>query len=106
MAQRPVRLRRVGILSVGIFCGAAGALMGLLAGGMMFLVSLAGIGVGNVPGGGPNPMAIFVGMGIGAVIVLPIIYGIMGFIGGILNGILYNVVAGITGGVEIELGPN
>lgn len=37
-----MRLKRIGVLSVGIFAGAAGAMMGLFAGGLVFLFSLAG----------------------------------------------------------------
>lgn len=41
--------------------------------------------------------------GVGAIIFLPIMYGIMGFIGGAIMAFVYNVVAGIAGGVELEL---
>jgi uncharacterized oligopeptide transporter (OPT) family protein len=43
--------------------------------------------------------------GVGSVIFLPIIYGIMGFIGGIISAAIYNVVAGVVGGVELNLEP-
>lgn len=35
-----MRLKRIGVLSVGVFAGAAGALMGLFAGGLVFLFPL------------------------------------------------------------------
>lgn len=37
------------------------------------------------------------------IVVLPVMYGVMGFIGGIIFAWLYNLVAGWTGGVEITL---
>ncbi|HEY8166011.1 MAG TPA: hypothetical protein VIF83_10710 [Gemmatimonadaceae bacterium] len=45
-------------------------------------------------------MAPFVG--VGAIIVLPILYACAGFIGTLIVATLYNVAAGIVGGVNIE----
>ena len=42
------------------------------------------------------------GMGIAAVIVMPIIYGVLGFIGGIISAAMYNLIAGFVGGIEME----
>jgi hypothetical protein len=96
-----MRLKRIGVLSVGVFAGAAGALMGLFAGGLVFLVSLAGnaAAIGNQ---GPAPN---LGFGLGGVVFLffaPVFYGVMGFIGGMLNAVIYNVIAGMTGGIEMQ----
>jgi hypothetical protein len=41
--------------------------------------------------------------GVGAVIALPIIYGLIGFLSGLLMAGLYNLVTGLIGGLEIEL---
>jgi hypothetical protein len=41
--------------------------------------------------------------GAGAVILLPICYGIFGFIGTLIGAWLFNVAAGIVGGVEVEV---
>jgi hypothetical protein len=40
--------------------------------------------------------------GVGAIVVLPICYGIFGFIGTLIMAWLFNVAAGMVGGVEIE----
>jgi hypothetical protein len=93
-----VRLKRVGILSMGLFCGVTGALMGLLGGAMMFVFSLAA-------GAGVRGPGVMLGVGAGALIMAPIMYGILGFIGGCLNAALYNVVAGLSGGIEMDFGP-
>lgn len=94
-----VRLRRVGVLSVGLFGAAAGVLMGLIAGTMMLMMSLVGMGLGN--GNNPNAAATL-GVGLGMLIGAPIFYGIAGFLGGMLNAVIYNVVAGMSGGIEME----
>ncbi len=98
------RLKRVGVVSSGILMGAGGAVMGLLAGGIFFLISLAGVGAAANAGNGPDPAAAFIGMGVGAIFILPIMYGIGGFIAGIIYAFIYNVLAGMTGGLEMEFG--
>jgi hypothetical protein len=40
--------------------------------------------------------------GVGAVVILPIFYGVMGGLMGLLMAWLYNLVAGFVGGVEIR----
>ena len=68
----------VGVL-VGIFFGIFSSTMGALA-----------------PGGAAN-------LGWLSIIILPIVYAVIGFIGGLIGGFLYNLVAGWTGGIEITL---
>lgn len=89
-------LRRVGVLSVGMVMGTLYALIGLVGGAFFTLVSLVGMAA-QVPGGGDTVI-----FGISAIIVLPILYGVMGFIGGIIVGALYNLVAGLIGGIEMH----
>jgi hypothetical protein len=40
--------------------------------------------------------------GVGAIILLPICYGILGFIGTLIMAWLFNIAAGIVGGVEVD----
>lgn len=40
-------------------------------------------------------------VGIGAIIILPIVYGIMGFISGAIGAIVYNFVASKIGGIVV-----
>ena len=92
-------LRSVGGLSAGKLMGLLYAVLGLIFGEFFSLISLAA-GAANMPQGGPGlPMA---GMVIAAVIVMPIIYGIFGFIGGIISAAMYNLIAGFVGGIEME----
>jgi hypothetical protein len=96
-------LRRIGILSCGKVMGTLYAVMGLILGGIMSLISVIGVAVAQRPNGGEEIGAMF--FGVGAVILLPIFYGITGFIGGIIMAAVYNFVAGVVGGVELDLQP-
>ena len=94
---RTLRLRKVGVMSVGMFGGAAGVITGLFAGAVLFVITMVGFGAGggqNV--GGPLAGGAFM------IVFLPIFYGICGFIGGALNALIYNIVAGMSGGIEME----
>jgi hypothetical protein len=92
-------VRRVGPLSVAKVAGALYAIMGLIFGGILTVFSLAGA---VASAGEDNP---FVGVlfGIGAIVLLPIFYGVLGFVVTALMAALYNVVADAIGGVEVEL---
>lgn len=95
-------LRRVGVLSLGKVFGVLYALMGLIFGAIFALLSLVGAGIGAAASGSNEAFlgAIF---GVGAVVFLPIFYGVLGFLGGLLTAALYNLVARIMGGLELEL---
>jgi hypothetical protein len=102
VARRQMRLKRVGVLSLGLFFAAYGALVGLFVGMMMALMSAIGLGAGGMQN--DEAAAAMIGMGLGALIFGPIMYGIMGFIGGVIWAVIYNVIAGMTGGIEMEFG--
>jgi hypothetical protein len=40
---------------------------------------------------------------VGSIILFPLFYGILGFIGGLIMAGLYNLLAGFVGGIEVEL---
>lgn len=97
--QTKYRVKRLGVISVGVFAGIATALFSFLMVCITFIFAM-GLGVGGRIG------ASEFGTGIGALIIAPLIYGLVGFIGGVLQAIVYNIVAGLSGGIEIELGRN
>lgn len=99
--DRTIRLKRLGVVSSGIFGGAAGAGFGLIVGTIVMLAAMAGA-LEN-PGGGPAQGTNIV-VGVVVLIGAPLGYGLFGFIGGLLNAVIYNLVAGITGGLELEFG--
>lgn len=94
-------IKRVEPVSLAKIFGIVNAIGGLLAGA--FFAAMASLGTGMHrampgPGGG-----LFGGtFGAGAIVVLPILYGILGFIGGLIGGALYNWIAGFAGGIVIE----
>lgn len=97
-----MKLRRVGAVSVAITMGAVyffvGIVVAVVVGGMMM------VGFGALAGAkdSGNPLA---GMFAGGffLILAPIFYGILGFIGGLIASGIYNLVARFTGGIEMEL---
>lgn len=91
-------VKRVGIFSVGKVVGALYALVGLIAGGVISLFSLAGAAASGIDQGLPGLI-----FGAGAVVIIPLLYGAIGLIGGIIIGALYNLIASMIGGVEVEI---
>jgi hypothetical protein len=52
---------------------------------------------------GRGPAVAMLGIGVGAIIVFPLLYGFLGFLAGIIGATLFNLVASMVGGIEIEL---
>jgi hypothetical protein len=94
-------IKRVSPLSFAKIQGAMGALVGLLIGLMIVLVG--GWFASIASRGEAGPAGLMFGAGaVGALIVLPIFYGVCGFIFGLIGAAFYNWVASMVGGVEIE----
>lgn len=91
-------VRRVGVFSLAKVSGALYALLGLLIGACITLFSL--VGSAMVPKDAGFGGMIF---GAAAIIVVPIFYGVLGFIMSAIMGALYNLIAGWVGGVEIDV---
>ena len=88
------RIRNINPIQLGIVSAVLEAFVGLLVGIFFGLFSSA---MGALaPGGAGN-------FGWLSIIIFPIMYAVIGFIGGIIGGFLYNLVAGWTGGIEITL---
>ena len=97
--ERLVRIKRIDPLSLGKFSGVLCAVIGLIIGALFALGSLIGMaGIGGGRGG-------FFGLilGVGAIVFMPVFYGILGFIGGLFQGCVYNIAAGLMGGVDITV---
>jgi hypothetical protein len=93
-------VKRVGVLSIAKMEALILAVFGLIIGvfyGMFFALLSAAMSSSS-----GNSIAVG-GMGIAAVFIFPIIYGILGFIAGAIGALLYNFAAGFMGGVELEL---
>ncbi len=93
-----VELKKIDVLSTGKVCGILCAIFGLVWGVFVALITPIS----------PIPMlmgdfgAVF-SAGVVSIIVLPIAYGIYGFILGIGTAFLYNLIVKRIGGIKIEL---
>lgn len=94
-------IRRVGPLSIGKVFGVMYFGMGLLFGALVSLLSLVGLAFA----GGPDEGIAGVIFGVGAIVILPVFYGVMGFVGGAIGAFFYNAVSSVVGGVEVDLQP-
>jgi len=97
-------ITRMGVLSLGKLMGLMYAAIGVLFGLLSALFAVVGGGAMLATGGGDGAMGggMMMGMGVAAVIVLPILYGILGFILGLLSALFFNIAAKYAGGLEIE----
>ena len=89
-------LKSFGVFSVGKMLGTMYAIIGLIIGAFVSLFALIGASAE-----GEGAMGLL--LGVGAIILMPIFYGISGFIGGVISALIYNIVAGIAGGIEVNL---
>jgi F0F1-type ATP synthase membrane subunit a len=95
-------IRRIGVLSAAKIGGILGAALGLLAGLMFSAISgLGGLAAAVQQGGEPGA-GWLLGLGAAAIIVMPILYGMFGFIGGAIQAFIYNLAARFVGGLEVE----
>jgi hypothetical protein len=91
-------ITRIGVWSAAKLYAAIAGTMGLIIGFIIAVLSAVGAAAGMQEDAGLA--AGF--LGIGAVIIAPIFYGVMGLVGGAIGALLYNIFAGLVGGLEIE----
>ena len=96
-------VRKLGVLSLGKIMGALYALFGLIIGAIFSLVSMLGFAAGMASGNGGEDAIFGFFFGVGAIIILPIFYGVFGFIGGLLTALFFNLIAGLVGGLELDV---
>lgn len=92
-------VRRVGAVSFAKVMGTLYALMGLIFGACISLFSF--VGSAFAPRGVPGGLGVL--FGVGAIIALPLFYGILGFIMSLIGAGLYNLVASWVGGIELDV---
>ena len=90
-------IKRVAVLKLAIFQSALMAAFGLIAALFVMMFSAMFSGLSHQAAGMAGVA------GIAALIIFPIMYGVIGFIAGAIGAALYNLVAGIVGGIEIEV---
>lgn len=92
-------VKRIGPLSFARLSGLLYAVLGLVIGGIFSLVALVG-GFASDTDGAAGVGAV---IGVGAIIVFPIFYGLIAFVATLFAAWLYNVAAGVVGGVEVDV---
>lgn len=92
-------LKSVGVLSVAKIMGTLCAIMGFLFGLVFAMLSV--VGAGFAQSGAEGMFALV--FGVGGIVILPIFYGVMGFIQGLIVSVIYNFLAGIVGGMELNV---
>jgi hypothetical protein len=102
-------IRRLGVWSVArLYAGISGT-FGLIAGIVVALMAMLG-GMAGALGsnGGARGAGLLAGglgamFGVGAIILLPVCYGLLGLVSGAVGAALYNLFAGVFGGVEVDV---
>ena len=92
-------IKRVGPLSCAKVAAALYAVVGLVAGIFVSLAAMAGAFAANEEAAG----ALGLVFGVGAIIVLPVVYACMGFVMTLILTALYNRIASAIGGVEVDI---
>lgn len=88
-----VKIKKIGVLSLANLLAVGYVFLGFLMGLLFTLLSFLGVGGSGVTG------LLF---GSFAVIIFPIVYGILGWVSGVITAVLYNITAKITGGLELH----
>ena len=94
-------LKSVGVLSaakiVGLMYAILGLIMGLFFAAIFSMIPMADASNSEMPTW-LAPM-----FGTGAILIMPIFYGCMGFVGGAIAAVVYNALSGMMGGLELRL---
>ena len=101
-----LRIRKLGVLSVAKIEGAILFVLSLLISipyGLILIIYglVGGSAIGNSAGLAIGAGGVVIGLLI--MVGLPIMYGIMGFVGGAIAALLYNLFSNWVGGIEIEV---
>lgn len=92
-------IKRVGVWSVAKMYGALSGAMGLLFGVILAIASMVGVSLAE----GENSPFMGVLFGAGAIVALPLFYGVMGLVVGAVGALIYNAVAAVVGGITIDV---
>jgi hypothetical protein len=97
-------LKRVGVGSAAKVAGALYGALGLVLGVILACAALVGAGLGQDADANESASRIFgVFFGVGAVIFVPILYGLIGSAMAAVMAWVYNSLVRITGGLELHL---
>lgn len=94
-------IQRVGIMSLARLLAAIYGLFGLIWGIVFTVGALVGFGISEEVAKTASWLGPF--FGVGAVIVVPVVYAIMGYLSGLVAGWAFNNAAETMGGLHVEL---
>jgi hypothetical protein len=97
-------IKRIGVFSLAKLQGVILAVLGLVVGIPLGLIMII-FGAAMMTQGGEAAAGGGVGLGLGLfyMIMLPVMYGVMGFVFGAITALVYNVASGFIGGLEFEM---
>ncbi len=90
-------LKSIGVMSVAKIMGLLYGCMGLIFAPIFLLVGV----VGSIAGQDKTPFAGIVGIVLA--VLMPVLYGVMGFVSGAIGALLYNLLSKWVGGFELQL---
>lgn len=92
-------IKGVGVMSVARITAAIYGIFGLIAGVLFSLAAIAGFGLSEDVSSSVSWMGPL--FGLGAIVAMPILYFVFGFLGGAIGGWVFNNAAAAMGGLEI-----
>ena len=97
-------IKHVDVLSVAKIAAVVYAGLGLIGGVIFACIALLSAGLTSAMQQNAQIPPIFsLFFGVGAIVAMPVVYGVMGLILGAISAWLFNVAAGIAGGVRIQV---
>jgi hypothetical protein len=96
-------ITRIGPLSLAKIVALVYGVIGLLIGAVISLFALIGAAFAGAAAQPINSPLVGLIFGVGSVILLPIFYGLAGFVTSLIAAWLYNVIAARVGGIEITV---
>lgn len=99
-----LKLKKISPLQAGKMLAALYGLMSLIfVPFIMAFMALGSFAARNHGAGSGAPLPLMFGMGMGAVIFLPVMYACFGFVVGALGALIYNLLARFIGGFHFEV---
>ena len=92
-------IKRVEPVSCAKITGMLYAVLGLLIGGVVSLIAM----VGGFAAEASAAEGVSAMIGVAAIIVFPIFYGVLGFVATLIAAWCYNLAAEVVGGIEIQV---
>ncbi len=97
-------IKRVAPLSAAKIAGTLYLILGFIIGAFVSLFALIGAAFSSsIEPHNPTAFAGSAQIGVGSIVIFPILYGAIGFIGSLIAAALYNVLARAVGGIRIEV---